>query len=441
MKKLFSILCLTTFMANTMNVNAQDNKPDYKALRTNTWSIYLQGGASWATGLKFKSVKPAAGTSVAPEVGLGVNYNLRPWIRLGLNYEFSKYRREQRLDNFENMPPSFSGTGSGMTENTVNNGGTAYRKLWNMYHNVGLTADFNIMQLWPNRQCTRFNLYAGTGAGMMFAKGNTYAISMGYDQWEDPDNATGNTDNWAAHSWLKAENSRHNYSSFYIPVALSAEYDVMPQLTLGVKGQYKALFTSDDFAPSGLEAAAIVVRYNFVGTKQGIRSSKLLYREALEKCNDLRAEASQARQAENDSRNTIIALHADKQSLEQKLKESTAALADCESRKAVMPISPLTIRFDNNSSTVSPADVKRLEAFAGELKANEAATISLTGEASAEGEAAKNQVLSEKRLANVMDILHKNGIGNNRIQSSKAIGDINKVPGASNRKVEITIHQ
>lgn len=428
-------------MVNTMNVNAQDNQPDYKALRTNTWSIYLQGGASWATGLKFKSVNPAAGTSVAPEVGLGVNYNLRPWIRLGLNYEFSKYRREQRLDNFEAVKPLFDGSSSGMTENTVNNGGTAYRKLWNMYHNIDLTADFNIMQLWPNRQCTRFNLYAGTGAGMMFAKGNTYAISMGYEQWEDPNNAAGNSDNWTSHTWLKAENSRHSYNSFYVPLALSAEYDVMPQLTLGVKGQYKALFTSDDFAPSGLEAAAIVVRYNFVGTKQGIRSSRALYNEALENCNKLRAEAAQAREAEAKSRNTLIALNADNGALQQQLKECSTALADCENRKAAVAVSGLTVQFDNNSSTVSAADARRLELFADELKANEQVTVSLTGEASAEGDSAQNQVLSEKRLASVKEILRKNGIGDDRIHSSQAIGDTHKVYGPAHRRVEITVNR
>ena len=227
MKKLFSILSisLVTFMATTTNAQTLD----YKALRTNTWSVYVQGGASWAGGLKFKSINPTSGTSIAPEFGLGVNYNLRPWVRLGLNYEFSKYKREQRLDKFETIDPSFNGPGSGLTENTANNGGIAYRKLWNMYHNIDLTAEFNIMELWANRECSRFNLYAGTGVGMMFAKGNTYVIGMGNEQWEDTNNANGATDNWTSHTWLKAENSRHNYSSFYVPVVLSAEYDVLPQ--------------------------------------------------------------------------------------------------------------------------------------------------------------------------------------------------------------------
>lgn len=440
MKKILSTLCLTAFMANTMNTHAQDNTAlDYKALRTDTWSVYVQGGASWATGLKFKSINPASGTSIAPEVGFGVNYNLRPWVRLGLNYEFSKYKREQRLDKFEAVSPSFNGAGTGLTENTANNGGIAYRKLWNMYHNIDLTAEFNIMELWPSRKCTLFNLYAGTGVGMMFAKGNTYTLGMGNEQWEDPNNANGTTDNWSSHTWLKADNSRHNYNSFYVPVVVSAEYDVMPQLTLGVKGQYKALFTSDDFAPSGLEAAAVVVRYNFVGPKQGVLSTKQLYREALDKCNELRSEAAQARDAEARSKNALNAVNAENKNLKQQLNVCSAALTECEAQKAAPVIlNGMTILFANNSAVISQADEKRLVAFAEELKNHDQATINLVGEASAEGDSAKNQILSEKRLANVVAILNKNGVSNSRI-SSKAIGDANKVPGASNRRVEITI--
>ncbi len=453
MKKIAIITCacLVAFMANTLNVKAQDEEArDSKALRTHTWSVYVQGGASWATGLKFKSINPAAGTSVAPEVGLGVNYNLRPWVRLGLNYEFSKYKREQRLEDLEALDPSFNpynpsynGHASGFI-NKTNNSGTAYRQLWNMYHNVDLTAEFNIMELWPNRKCTKFNLYAGTGIGMMFARGNTYSISMGSEQWESPNNAVDNTDNWVSYTWLEASNSRHHYNALYMPVVLSVEYDVMPQLTLGVKGQYKAIFSSNDFAPDGLEAAAVVVRYNFVGARQGIVSCKELYKETLEKCNELRAEATQAREAEANSRNALNAANAENQKLKQQLKDCNAAVADCEEEKTAVAIAPATIKdlaiqFRNNSAKVSVDDRERLEALAHELKANEQVTISLLSEASLEGKTAKNQKLSERRLANVMSILKKNGISGDRIKTAKAIGEANRVPGPSHRRVEISV--
>ena len=150
-------------------VAAKAQVQDYKALRTNTWSVYGQGGVSWATGVDYKNVSPPKGTSLSPEVGFGVNYNIRPWVRLGLNYEFSKYAREQRLSDFRSVAPIFSMGNQGITELVKNYGGIAYGKQWTMYHNIDLTAEFNIMQLWKDRKNTWFNLYAGTGIGMMFA--------------------------------------------------------------------------------------------------------------------------------------------------------------------------------------------------------------------------------------------------------------------------------
>ena len=249
---------------------AKAQAQDYKALRTNTWSVYGQGGVSFATELDYKSVNPPKGTSMSPQVGLGVNYNIRPGVRLGLNYEFSKYVREQRLSDFQSVAPLFDVKNQGITELVKNNGGTVYGKQWTMYHNADITVEFNIMQLWNNRKNTWFNLYAGTGIGMMFANGNTYTIGMGYEEWTDPNNYVGGVqmgDSWSYTSWVKANNVRHDFNSAYIPFVLWAEFDVTPQLTLGAKGQYKALISSKDFAPMGLEVAAITVRYNFLGAK------------------------------------------------------------------------------------------------------------------------------------------------------------------------------
>lgn len=436
MKKLTTILCagLAVFVLNPTKTVAQD----YKSLRTNTWSVYTQGGISWATGLEFKNINPSNGTSIAPEMGVGLNYNIRPWIRLGLNYEFSKFKREQRLTDFQAISPVADATAP-----TRNYGGMAYRKMWTQYHNLDLTAEFNIMQLWKSRKCTWFNLYAGTGIGAMFAKGNVYSIGMGYKEWTDENTSTGN--NSTAISWVKAGNDRHNFNSLYIPIVLSAEFDVLPQLTLGVKGQYKTLLSSNDLAPDGLAVAAVTVRYNFVGSKQGLRSNKQKYNEALskynsslEQCKDLRnqyeAEKAKARETEaayKKSLNSLNELNAENGALKQQLKE-------CKESNEVRN---LTVMFDRGISKVSKENKTRLTEFAEQLKTGENVTIDLVGEASADGETTANQKLSEKRLANVISVLNKNGIDRNRIKSATAIGDTNKVYDASSRRVVITINR
>lgn len=235
---------------------------DYDSLHANPWSVYLQGGMSWAGGVDMKNVDASSGTNVSPLVGLGVNYNLRPWVRLGFNYEFSKFCREQRFSDFQPVAPKLHSTGTP----TEQYGGRVYSNMWTQYHNIDLTAEFNVMEIWKNLQNKKFNLYVGTGVGCMFANGNTYDIAMGYERWSSSDNYENSVqvgDNHELYSWMTANNSRHSFSSLYVPVVLSAEYDINPKWSAGVRGGGKFLFSSDDFAPKNVWSAAVVVRYNF----------------------------------------------------------------------------------------------------------------------------------------------------------------------------------
>lgn len=424
MKKLLTILCLGAFVVSTTNVSAQD---DQKSLRTNTWSIYGQGGTSWATGLDYKNVHSSAGESIAPEMGVGVNYNLRPWIRFGLNYEFSKYKREQRFTEFQSMnyKPAIQ-TG----ELIESNGGMIYGDMWTWYHNVDLTAEFNIMELWVNRSSRRFNLYAGTGLGAMFAKGNTYTMGMGAEVWHDTSATNGD---WTNTGWVKATNDRHHYQSAYMPFNLSAEYDVSPRLTLGVKGQYKCVFSSDDMAPDGLFATAFTIRYNFVP------SCKQYYKDALYKRNNEYNDLiNEARRTKAELEVAITDLNTENERLKKLLEECSESLDECEK---YVRIKDLNVYFHLNDATVTRDEEARLAAFARELKADERFTINLVGEASAEGETLHNQELSEARLANVIKLLNQNGVGHDRIKSAKAVGSSKQIHDASGRKVEITVNR
>ncbi len=235
------------FAGTPAEVSAQD----CDHLRTHTWSVYAQGGVAWAGGVAMKSVDASSGTSVSPLVGAGVNYNIQPWVRLGLNYEFSKYKREQRFSDFQPLEPELS---NGTPVEQV--GGLAYRNTWTHYHNVDLTAEFNLMELWKNRGCKRFNLYLGTGVGMTVAEGNTYAISMGYERYV-------NGTNHVIYDWMRANNRHHSFQSVYVPVVISAEYSVSPNWAVGLRGSGKYLFSDDDHAPKNLWGAGLTVRYTF----------------------------------------------------------------------------------------------------------------------------------------------------------------------------------
>lgn len=435
--------CVAVLVAGVTDAAAQDSK----ALRKNTWSAYAQGGVSWATGLDYKNINNTRGTSIAPEFGLGVNYNLRPWVRFGLNWEISKYRREQRFGEFQPLAPSFGNPDDGFSKLTNSYGGMAYNEMWTRYHNLDLTAEFNIMELWPKRKCQWFNLYAGVGAGAMFAKGNTYTVGMGHEYWTDPDNydQNGNAvgDNWSSTAWVKANNRHHYFNAFYIPALISAEFDVSPRVTLGLKGEYKAVISNKSMAPNGIETLAVVFRYNFVGRKHGVRSNKSKYNEAMASYVALQkdhealeaqrtADEKKKREAERQYREAIDKLNAENEALKRSLKE-------CEDNNRTPEV--ITVQFDGGMSKISDKDMQKLADLAKAMKADENVMISLTGEASADGGHRTNQRLSEKRLKKVMAVLNENGIDSDRIRSAKAIGDANRVFNSSGRRVEIVVNK
>ena len=155
--------------------------------RTCTWSLYGEAGATMSHGIGISNVNAAPWTSVSPEIGAGVSFNIRPWIRLGLNYDFSKYARELRFNKLQPLDtpagdgtidtdgthtgdlsgdfsgeiiPDIDGTPAGDRLLLEKTGGLAYTKMWAHYHATDLTLEFNVMEIWKNRTDKRFNLYA-----------------------------------------------------------------------------------------------------------------------------------------------------------------------------------------------------------------------------------------------------------------------------------------
>ena len=138
MKRYLSIIILALSSCLFAGMGAQER--GNSAYRTSTWSLYAEGGATMAHGLGMSSVDAAPGMNIVPEIGAGVSFNIRPWIRLGVNYDFSKYAREQRFSEFQPLEiPAGEGT---LSEQY---GGLVYSKMWTHYHAADLTLEFNIM--------------------------------------------------------------------------------------------------------------------------------------------------------------------------------------------------------------------------------------------------------------------------------------------------------
>ena len=432
MKKLIVTVIALLFVP-IIGIGAQERGSG--TYRTCTWSLYGEAGATMSHGIGISNVNAAPWTSVSPEIGAGVSFNIRPWIRLGLNYDFSKYARELRFDKLQPLD-----TPAGDRLLIEKTGGLAYTKMWTQYYATDLTLEFNVMEIWKNRTDKRFNLYAGAGFGWLFARGNTYNIAMGNERWKEKYKETTNI-------WLKAENTRHNYNTGYVPMLVSAEFDVSPIVTLGLQGNYKRLLKCDN-APKGIGTVSMVVRLNLLGGKSGYKSKSHILRESQ---NALAAMRDMNEAVKEDCEDSVHSLKDDladsenevarlKSELEDLKKENEALKSQAEEKPKMSrdTLGNICVMFDFDSSKLRKQAKTELDDFAKRIKSTEGYDLFVTGEASSSGDSRYNLKLSELRIDSVISHLSKKGIDCSRAYR-QPLGDTGKDSSKSAQRVTILI--
>ncbi|MCF0175248.1 MAG: OmpA family protein [Bacteroidales bacterium] len=437
--KIITTIMACLFLGVTLHAQ-EDEVPDYGQLRTNTWSIYGQAGASWGIKVPYEGVSQSPGTGTAPLFGGGINYNIRPWVRLGLNYSWSWLSREQRYGTIQDM--KYPGSRSEYTDIpwTSEKGGLAYSDYRMYHHDLDLTAEFNLAEIWPKRDARWFNLYLGTGVGYMFGSGRVYDISMGFAEYEDPDNMQNGlqvSDNWSYGSWYSSKNHDFDANGLYIPAVLNVEFDVHPSWTIGLKGQYDFLINRADMAPAGIASAALTIRFNFAGHKHG-------YKARYER---MKAKGKETEKRLQDDLNALgAALKAQCDECNDNLKKSNeendalrSRNAELEAKLARMVRDGMIVYFDNNKYAVKEEFRPRLAEIAEVILAHPDAEVDIVGEASAVGGKEHNQKLSEQRVAAVVHVLQEYGVTYAQITSTKAIGDSAGISSAEGRRVTITV--
>lgn len=427
MKRYLAIIILALSSGLLADIGAQERGS--AAYHTSTWSLYAEGGATMVHGLGMSSVDAAPGMNIFPEIGAGVSFNIRPWIRLGLNYDFSKYAREQRFSEFQPLEiPAGEGT---LSEQY---GGLVYSKMWTHYHAADATVEFNLMELWRNRKDKRFNLYAGAGFGWLFAKGNTYDISMGHERWSESYKETINT-------WLNAVNTSHKYDVGYVPMLLSAEFDISPVVTVGLQGNYKRLLSCDN-APKGIGTASVVLRLNILGSKSGYKSTGRKLREselALAAMTVASAAAKADCEASGKAKDEALAsAMSENASLKEQVETLGKENAELKARRTNEALEKLTVQFSNDSFKLSAAAKADLDAFAERMKALNETELVVVGEASATGASGHNLRLSELRIETVLDYLRKQGVDCSRA-FRQPLGDSGKDASDAARRATILV--
>ena len=167
----FSVLLTSLFTVGAQAQTVDEGKANplrntNKELRTNTWSIYAQGGLSWANGVWYPNIDAKSSYKQSPAVGGGIDFTIRPWVRIGADYIWSRYRREQRFSVIDNNVMPVKTYGNYMM-NT---------------HNIKLGVQFNLMEFWTARKAQWFNIWLGTGLGGTLARGNEYGVDQQHQE-------------------------------------------------------------------------------------------------------------------------------------------------------------------------------------------------------------------------------------------------------------------
>lgn len=396
------------------------------SVRTRTWSIYVQGGISNYHGVR-SALFDNAKRTLSPDLNLGVKYNLKPWVRLGVNAGYTMLKAVNK--NVQ----SFTTTENGFLINdqpgvlTI----TADRlQNKNNMHVLGLdaNADFNILQLWPQRKAQWLNLYAGAGLGYMHGW-NRNSLTWSYYKRAVAEGDGYN--NVYTHASMKSSGGKNQFNALYIPLSLSLEFDVMRQLTLGVIGQYKCIPTKADFSPKGIYSAGVVIRYNFVKSKSKLQRKQIADLYSRLDANQVDCDKEKEtlkRQSEAETER----LKKQAEDLQRQVDEMREA---AEKKKEASTV----VYFENNSSELSPEAVAQLNAFVEQIKANPEKEVMIISSANTVGYKKRNKKLSDSRLSVMKQFLIEQGLDDVRFKSEVSLGDTGMTNSPDCRRVIVVL--
>ena len=261
------IIAAVAIVATTASLNAQSEHND--SLRTKTFSIYVQGGVGGFHGMHGKDNQYDRDLSMlAPVLDAGLAFYPIPWFRLALEggYTYLQSADNYVLNRTTTTPDVFREGYYGTL--TVDEARLQNRN-FTQVASADLTLGINLIEIWHHRQRQWFNIWIFGGAGYM------HGWNRHTSTWAIEENLVSKGSshmNVYNHSYVKSEANAYQFNTLYIPVGASIEFDVIPQLTLGVYGRYKYFPLMQEHTATGMWSAGGLIRFNIVGRKQGFRS-------------------------------------------------------------------------------------------------------------------------------------------------------------------------
>ena len=385
------ILCalLTVVSAKAQEIESYDK------LKTNSWSIYGGGGISWAQGEGLiDNIYPDSYVFICPMFNGGVSYYARPWFRMNLSYEQSKYRRQQRFD-------------------VMQSDGLTYRNLESLYHDVEFSYDVNLSELFK-REKKRWNVYIGSGIGGMLTRGVDYTIRI-----DDPTTNPELVDEYSFSSNIIAENEVIAPKTLYFPVNMSIEFDIHPRFTIGVRGGIKMMLDRQYYLPNFTESVGLVLRLNLFGERNGYTSRR-------KQLNNLNNRISSQEDAINQLNEDLAVKKQKAKNLQDEISQLEKDLEECQNaavqQPAERPVVKFVVFFAHDSYDLNQLALATIDEAANYLNDDPEATAIITASCSTVGTDEYNMALSERRAEAVRDALIGAGIAPATITDVKAIG-------------------
>ena len=244
MKKKTSLLLVFLLRLSTAGgLRAQD---PYRDARTGTVGLRLDGGASWAFGSSFENIGANQVNLLQPYAGAGLLINIKPWVRIGADYSYTRMIREQL---FTSLQPET---------------GNVYRDFKTRFHGASLTGEFDLVELLGRGKGPgRVGLWLGTGLGFLFSQGNTWNVSVSNEISADKQTIR-----------IRGHNEPLSYNAPFIPVTLSLEYAFLPQVALSIGGGYRFLPGKTDLAPRHQAYAKAGLVFNLTGKRYRAKQSR-----------------------------------------------------------------------------------------------------------------------------------------------------------------------
>ena len=382
MKKTLSVLMVLLLLIPVAGLRAQDPDSHFKDARTGTVGLRIAGGASEMFGSPFENVKADNRNLIQPFGEAGLFVNIKPWVRIGADYSYTRMLREQFYTSLEQI------VGTGILPGSV--GGTLYSDFKTNFHGASLTGEFDLVEILSGGKSSgKLALWLGTGAGYLFANGNTWSMNV-YNLMKTDNTQT------IHFGW---NNDPHKYNTLFIPARLSLEYAFLPQVALSVGGEYRYLPMKNDLAPRHMAMAKVGLVFNL--TTKNNPASRRYPSPIVEPI-----------------RETV---YVDKpvEKIVEKIVE-VPVRANLELEDAMLPY----VTFVRGSAVLDEdVNAPALAALVSVLKADLDARFDILGWTDHKGTDKINDPLSEKRAQALRDYLVSHGIDASRIVNVEGHGN------------------